>query len=78
MRMRIDEPGHYTAPARIHNFCIANILFHLIARADALDLPVADKHSAVANYCEFRHLRTNARALWSGQRDNLRSVQDGE
>ena len=78
MRMRIYEPGHYTAPARIHNHCVAKIPFDLIARADALDLPVADKHSAIANYCEFRHLRTNARALWSGQRDNLRSVQDGE
>jgi hypothetical protein len=78
MRVRIDESRHYNAPTRIDNFCIANILFDLIGRTDPLDLPVADEHSAIANDPERRQLCPDARALWSAQRDELRSVQDGE
>jgi hypothetical protein len=78
MRVRIDESRHYNAPTRIYNFRVADILFDLSARTDFLDLAVADEHSAIANNREFPHLRTNTRALWAGQRDNLRSVQYGE
>jgi hypothetical protein len=78
MRVRIDESRHYNAPTRIDNFFVANILFDLSARTDFIDLAVVDEHSAIANNREFRHLRTNARTLWTGQRDNLRSVQDRE
>jgi hypothetical protein len=78
MRVRIDESRHYNAPTRIDNFFVANILFDLTARTDFLDLAVVDEHFAMANNREFGHLRTNARALWAGQRDKLRSVQDRE
>jgi hypothetical protein len=76
--MGIDESRHYNSPPHINNFCVANILFDLIAWTNSFDLAVADEHSAVANNREFRHLRTNARALCSRQRDNLRGVEDGE
>src|SRR5438309_9022165 len=78
MRVRIDESRHYNAPTRIDNFFVANILFDLSARTDFLDLAVADKHSSIANDPECRHLSLDARALWSAQRDELRSVQDGQ
>src|SRR5262249_55302146 len=78
MRMRIDEPRHYNALTGVDNVCVAKILFDLITSADALDLAVADEHSAIANNPKLRHLRTNTRALWSAQRNNLRSVQNGE
>ena len=78
MRMRIDESRHYNASIGIDNFCVANILFDLIARTDSLDLAVADEHSAIRNDPEFRQLWPNARALGSAQRDELRSVQDRE
>jgi hypothetical protein len=78
MRVRIDESQHHDASTGIDNFCIANILFDLIGRTDPLDLAVADEHSAIVNYPERRQLCPNARALWSGQRDELRRVQNGE
>ena len=53
MRMRIYESRHHNATAGIHNFCVANILFDFVARTDALDLAVADEHSAIANDREF-------------------------
>src|SRR6476620_8006499 len=78
MRMRIDEPRHYNASIGIDNFCVANILFDLIAGADSLDLAVADEHSTIRNDPEFRQLWPNARALGSAQRDELRGVEDRE
>jgi hypothetical protein len=76
--MRIDKSRHYNAPTRIENFCVANILFDLIARTYLLNLPVADEHSAIANNPYFRQLCAEARTLWSAQRDEFRSVQNGE
>jgi hypothetical protein len=76
--MRIDESRHHNAPARIDNFCVATILFDLIARTDSLDLAVTDEHSAIPNDPELRQLCPDARALWSGQRDELRRVQNGK
>src|SRR5262249_7604139 len=78
MRMRIDKSRHHYTAARINNFCVANILFDLIVRTDFLDLPVADEHSSVANDPELRQFCPDAGALWSAQRDELRSVQEGE
>jgi hypothetical protein len=76
MRVRIYESRHHNASACIHNFRIAKIFFDLIARTYLLDLPVADEHSAIANNPYFRQLCAEARALWSAQRDEFRSVQN--
>ena len=78
MRVAIDESRHHNAPACIHNFRIATILFDLIARTDPLNLPVADEHPAIANDPQFRQLCPDARTLGSAQRDELRRVQDNE
>jgi hypothetical protein len=78
MRVRIDESRHHDASIGNDNFCVANILFDLIAQPDSLDLAIADEHSAIVNYPERRQLCPNTRALWSAQRNELRSVQDGE
>ena len=44
MRMRIDESRHYNPSIGIDNFCVANILFDLIAGTDSLDLAIADNN----------------------------------
>jgi hypothetical protein len=54
MGVRIDESRHHNASARIHNFCVANILSDFITRTDFLDFPIADEHSAIANDPERR------------------------
>jgi hypothetical protein len=74
--MRVDKPRHHNARMRINNFCIASVLFDLIALTHSLDPPVADEHSAIANDPEFRQLCPDTRALWSAQRDEFRSVQN--
>ena len=62
----------------IHDFRIAKVFFDLIARPYLLNPPASDEHSAIANNPYFRQFCAEARALWSAQRDDLRSVQNGE
>jgi hypothetical protein len=76
--MRIDESRHHDACTGIDNFCGASVLFDLIGRTDALDLPIADQHPAITNNPELRQLCADTPAMWSAQRHELRSVQDGE
>ena len=78
MRVRIDKSRQHNASASINDLRAARFLFDLIARTDCLDLAVADEHSAIVNDPERRQLCPDTRALWSAQRDELRSVQDGE
>jgi hypothetical protein len=67
--MRIDESRDHNVSTGIHDFCITNILFDLVAGTDSLDLSVADEHSALANNPELRQLCPYTRALGSAQRD---------
>jgi hypothetical protein len=76
--MGIDESRHYNATGHIENFCVASILFDLIARTDDFNFPVPHEHSTVPNAPEFRQLYRATWALGSVQRDELRSVQDSE
>jgi hypothetical protein len=49
MRVGIDKSRHHYATTGIHNFCVANIPFDLIARTDSFDLAVVDEHSAITD-----------------------------
>src|SRR2546421_619358 len=78
MRVRIDKSRHHYATLGIHNFRVANILFDLGTRPDALNLAVADEHPPVANDSERGQLCSDPRTFWSGQREELRRVQNSE
>ena len=78
MRVRIDKSRHHYTTLGIHNFSVANILFDLGTRTDALDLAVADEHPAVANDLERGQLCSDPRTSWSSQRDELRRMQNSE
>jgi hypothetical protein len=67
--MGIDKSGKNKTPAGIDNFHIACVLCDLFARPDDVDLAVADQHSSIADNRRLRHLRANARSLWTCQRD---------
>ena len=78
VRVRINKSRENDVSARIDNFRIAGLPLDRIARSDELYPIVPNKHPAIANNRELGHLRTDARPLWTGQRDQLRSVKNSQ
>ena len=78
MRVRIDKSGQHNTPASINNLRAARVPLDSIARSDDVDLPVGNQHSTIANDREIRHIAAYARLLRSRQRDQLRSVKNGQ
>src|SRR5439155_24679470 len=78
MRVRIDKSRKDTPSTSINNLGFARVLLDLIASTNDIDPAIADKHSAIANDPELRHLSANAGSFRTRQCDELRSVKNGE
>ena len=78
MRMRIDKSRKDNPSTSINNLGVTRVLLDLIAGTNDIEPAIANKHSAIANDPEWRHLRANARSFRTRQCDELRSVKNGE
>ena len=63
MRVCIDKSRQYNSPSEMDDLRIARLLLDLIARADDVDLAVANQHSTVANDREIGHFVADTRTL---------------
>jgi hypothetical protein len=77
MSVRVDEPRHHDAPARVDYLNIAaRRPLDFLAAAHALDAPVAHQHGAVADHRKFAHLRAAACARRPCEGDKLAAIPD--
>src|SRR5438132_12156869 len=85
-RRRAVTAGVSGSVPRLSTLSLSSTTGHLLnlsslahfAFTDDVDLAVADQHSAIADNRQLRHLCANARSLRTCQRDQLRSMDNGD